>query len=398
MIQIGLVGINMGFFIENAEALITFDNSNMRVLRKTNIAIEDGHLKCIGKDCVKSRDMEVIDGSHKLVMPSLINSFVDPLSIINKPRCYVNNEFSLNELLTRFTCLKHVLNGLAGFISLNRNILEYDICRDLKIHIAYLDKQGSIESTFVEGKTVLSFPYIDLNSDEDLDNLKSTRKTNNWIFIRTPLTRRRFFDIKRITGKWVIELLNDYNLISEKTVLIGLNWVSATDINYILMNKPVILTSPSQSMNLGEYSYLPVKPLLKGKVPLVLFSSDYSLLGFNLYLEYPIFYLLTKFLYDGLNNGYSFVIQSTITTPYSILGLNINYLIEGSKPTLVIFNIGYRGDWFANLDLNPLLFLETTVEYLFIDGEPVLTPSVRSIYVSELKSIMNELFLRGCLD
>ena len=61
----------MTLLIKNVTYLVTCDDDN-RVLKEVNVFVEDGIIKSIGAD-VQTAD-DVIDGSHMVMYPGLINT------------------------------------------------------------------------------------------------------------------------------------------------------------------------------------------------------------------------------------------------------------------------------------------------------------------------------------
>ena len=61
----------MTLLIKNVKYLVTCDDDN-RVLKEVNVFVEDGIIKSIGAD-VQTAD-DVIDGSHMVMYPGLINT------------------------------------------------------------------------------------------------------------------------------------------------------------------------------------------------------------------------------------------------------------------------------------------------------------------------------------
>jgi len=392
----------MSIFINKAKyVLINSWETGLNVLSDVDILIEDGVVKCIDKTCVKPRDSSVINGVDKIITPAFINPYLDFAEHI-----LVNNNINTNESpvinvpsdlgdielfrkIVKYTCILHVLSGFKGFNTIsNRPIVVNEECREFKLKMwigKWIDSEPP-SSTPVRGVVGIKI------SSSSIENIARYREYVYYddckLFIKFDGTLDQVFEVKRKTGRWLIEYLYINNLINSNIALVDLNWISNMELGYLAEKKPLIIVYPSHTMIYGFRGFTPLHEIIARNIPLTIGVDGVFNPRFNAWLELSNMYLLYRHLYGDQRISMDKLYSHMLTSTYMFFEKREPLIVVDKPFDLAIYSIN------LNTIVNPLNYLymyKPYPLYLLIDGDIVVNPRIRLKMLFKLRSLSMEI-------
>ncbi len=404
----------MNIVIKNARYVLTpIHKHGLNVYEYGDIVIEDGLIKCIGRNCGIEKPDYVINADKHIVYPCYIDSHTH----IGYPIYYVllNNMFSQEfykrtweidreivnkqyvRSISRLTCISMLLNGVIGFINMYHYPEEtINTCKELyimtgpgpglktSIDIGSFMKKYSGEKRVFLSINIPSLQEIGLDELVEINNIATEH--NMWKTIQVSATRNEVFYTKKKYNVWPIEYLYNNNILDQRTILAHLNWLSSMEIGFIREKKTYVAITPSSTMYLGERGYTPLYELLRQNISVTIGSDGFPGLwnGYNRYLYDAL--QLYRYSYGDNRVRMEELYPYVLLNSYELFGLKGGVIDKGFHSYIVVVSLN---NIIGNiiLDKTTLVYsLFTKVyepEYVVVKDKIVVTPENKERYLDE---------------
>ena len=415
----------MKILIKNCDYVDEFGD----IKTNKNILIEGGIIKKIGHQ--NNEKLFSIDGQKFLIVPGLINSHYHLGETIyvgkaplNSLEIYLNYTIKLSKqlnldknhaIISRFSILNAALNGTTIFSCARgwaptkelplRALLNYPLMKSQKLLNYYEDFSQKFDFLIKEypkkyingtnkicfGLWIHSINYID---KKILKIVSKKFKNNNDIRLTIHLseTRNGAEEIKKKWGKTEIQILDDYDLLNERTNLVHVIYLDENDENLIAKNNSNITICPTSNMLLR--SGLPnIKSFLKKGINVSIGTDGLATTTSASLLEATkIFYLLFR----NLNISLKTLLKMITINPAITLGFKkMGSIKEGNCADLLF----YCKD---NIALHPLdsilhnLLLGETIrpKKIMVNGKFIMRNliSKKKGIVQEFENLRSEIY------
>lgn len=381
----------LDIFIKNAD-IITQDEN--RQIINANIGIKDKSISYIGNDDFPA--LKTLDATNKIVIPGLINGhmhfgeyFIRGYDNKLTTEKYIEyaEEFNLRNhelkeeiriISTKIAILESLkygsttLMGLRGFDCAEqyglRLYMGYPLMKSKKLG-NYIDNvKEKIKNLKNDG---LNNYFIGLHSikwvDEDILNTVSElfNSTDLKLSVHVCETEKEIIEINDKYKMTPIEVLNKYNLLNEKTLLVHCNYLSDNDINLIKKHNCSVVVCPNSNLKLKN-KIADVEKLLSIEIN-VMIGTDGAATNDNMNLidSCKTLALLT-------NIKPSQILDMVTVNPEQYFNNNIGAIKIGNKADIVIID---KTTEFINKEkyINNLIFTgQIWVKDIIIDGQFVM--------------------------
>jgi len=394
--------------IDKARYVITTtSDGDLKIYSDRDIVIESGFITCFEAECPKPRGFTVINGRDKIVTPSFINILAYPVEgflslLITKPvfnlfeRSLNSSECILDRedyrLLYRALCLKLLLTGYTGLIIASpqcNGVVEACSSMGLNIVVGHVLKRDLSEAETRGSKpTLVVVNVADLISDTEkiLSMIRRAREAGQRILFRFSGFKHEVFKVKKSTGKWPIELIHSYGVLSRESLILNPFWISSMEIELLREIKPLISLSPSTAVYVGERGFIPLHVFVEKSIPLTI-SCDGFYNPFNPLMELKLAYLLQRYSFGNPRLSRDALLQNTLVNPRLALGLSSPYISSGMRAELNIYQLEIS----SIKDPIAYLYSETPLPRYTIVGAIVIDDHVRQLYEELLRDTLEKL-------
>ncbi|MEM4463428.1 MAG: hypothetical protein QXR98_04280 [Fervidicoccaceae archaeon] len=205
------------------------------------------------------------------------------------------------------------------------NILEQ---REASLSEEKMRESGCIEGIFIERVSSLN--------ENDIEKLKRRFEESNFYFVvKTLLTSEELFSSIEKTGKTPIDHLLSENLLNEKTIIVGGDWLTNRDVEAIRSQHSWIAHLPAEASYTGSGSNFPLIKFV---------SSSYwkLMIGTGKQLDSPLFLSSLSLLLYRFMTWSTAIDESTVLrmlwSGWELLGKKIACIDEGCQPILLVYD------------------------------------------------------------
>ncbi|GAB6944812.1 amidohydrolase [Vulcanisaeta sp. JCM 14467] len=363
----------MDYLLKNCDFVLTWINDEPKVLRNVDIAISDGLITGVGT--ITMGGFEKIDCSGHVVIPGLVNAHTHtPMSLLRgfyddaELMTWLNKMWSVERELTRdvialgseLSIIEMIMSGTTAFIDMYHYpdvtadvALKYGLRAALgSTFIDTLRKPSCVENelrNFVStyGKSQLVRPLINVHSIYAVsrDTLLRARDLSNEldlpIQVHVSETRDEVYESKRRYGMFPVEYLNSLGLVSSKSQLIHLGWVTNWELGIIARVNARVTHAPTSNMKLATAGHFPMRELMDMGVIVTLGTdgpaSNNSL---DMFREMKMAVLLQRHSYWDVSIKALHAFKAATINGYRLLGLNGGCVGSGCVADLVLLDLG----------------------------------------------------------
>ncbi|MET1159759.1 MAG: amidohydrolase family protein [Thermoprotei archaeon] len=386
----------MSILIRNIRfAILPGCSGELVVQRYVSIAIDNGVITCIG-DCREDAE-HVIDGQDYVLLPGIINSHVHmDLSILSNSM----NDRAYAEKIVEVNCIIALLTGSIGIIDLSEHPeIVAEKCSSIGLYAVTgpiingsEQRITSLIAKLRDYKGVvpaIGVKEVDPQILETLaEMLKSISDEDLIIHYEIASNRRSIFEFYRKTGKWVFEYLVEKRLITSRTILGHVNWISSMEIELLKEYKPLIVPTPTYAMYIGERGFPPLHLFLKNNIPIAIGSHNPLYQLPTIWNEVKQLLLLHRFSYE-IPVKTNRLIYSIATAPYRMLGISNGCIDVNEKAFIVLAKIekllarSLRS--IEDFVINPLV---SSIEYVISGDRALLSPENKEYFIEHIEKLM----------
>ncbi|ABP96166.1 amidohydrolase [Metallosphaera sedula] len=327
----------------------------------TNIVVEDGFIKHVGKE-VEGDELEC---SEYVVMPGLVNAHTHSAMTVLRG---VFDDGELHEWLARMwdeerkltreimavgseiAVIEMISSGTTAFVDMYFNP---DQIRDISTQYGIraragptLMKDKSVDETVRElralGESEFFRPIVNVHSlyATDLQKLRELRDNLNrgyHLHIHLSETREEVFQIKRRYGMFPVELIHREGL-TERVHGVHLGWITSWELNY-LRSSIAVTHCPTSNMKLATGGAFPMKEALTQGLNVTIgtdgAASNNSL---NMFQEMKMAVLLQRHNYWSTGITAVDVFRASSVNGYKMLGIRGGEIRPGYVADLVLLS------------------------------------------------------------
>ncbi|BBD71728.1 N-ethylammeline chlorohydrolase [Sulfodiicoccus acidiphilus] len=187
-------------------------------------------------------------------------------------------------------------------------------------------------------------------------------------------TRDELFEVKRLYGKFPVEVLASEGILGSRTILAHLGWVSSWEIVSIASSKARAVHCPTSNMKLATGGFFPINEFLQKGITLALGTDGpVSNNSLDIFREMKQAVLLQRHGYWEASVGARHVLKMGSQEGYKLLGLNGGEVKEGALADLILIdNKWLRPLTEANLE-SSLVYLATgrDISCTLVEGKMV---------------------------
>ena len=279
--------------LKDARFILTMDGN--RILENGSVRIEHGMISKVG-EVNKERGDEVIDCSHSIIMPGMINSHTHAAMVLLRG---LNDDAPLDQWLSsmwevegRLTpdieqkgaemgFLEMVRTGTTGCIDMYGAFVAANAAEKVGIRMANGPPLISVFGP-IEERLPMAIKFIEEYRDHDLIcpmvNLHSiytndeeamvkagelSKKEDVLLNVHCSETRKEVFENRRDKGRLALEELDKNGCIWEKTILAHLGWASSWEFNIMKEKGAGAVHCPNSNQKLATGGFFPYKDLKK---------------------------------------------------------------------------------------------------------------------------------------
>jgi len=350
--------------------VVTMDDG--RILEKVDILLEDGIIKEIAER-IDEKDDVVVNCSDYVVMPGLVNCHTHAAMVLLRGyyddaelHVWLNKMWEVESRLTpdivylasKLAILEMISTGTTAFVdmyffpqatakaAMEMGIRAYlgppfiDIILDRK------EVMKELESFIKQyEKHELIRPIVNVHSIYTCDEetlLAAGELSNRYdllYHIHISETRKEVFECKKKHGVFPVEYLDRLGVLSERTLLVHLGWVTSWEIELIRERKAKVVHCPTSNMKLATAGFFPLKEMLAQGVAVGLGTdgpaSNNSL---DMFREMKTCVLLQRNNYWRTDVGaYDALLMATAEAS-KILGIRTGMIRRGHLADLVLLN------------------------------------------------------------
>ncbi|WP_243678409.1 amidohydrolase [Vulcanisaeta distributa] len=363
----------MNYLLKNCDFVLTWIDNELKVLRNVDITISDGLIMNVGT--ITEGGFEKVNCSGHAVIPGLVNAHTHtPMSLLRgfyddaELMTWLSKMWSVERELTRdiialgseLSIIEMLMSGTTAFIDMYHYpdvtadvALKYGLRAALgPTFIDTLRKPSCVENelrNFVDkyGDSSLIRPVINVHSiyavgRDTLLRIKDLSDGLNLpIQIHVSETRDEVYESKKKYGVFPVEYLNSLGLISSKTQLVHLGWVTNWELNVIARANARVTHAPSSNMKLATAGHFPMRELMDMGVVVTLGTdgpaSNNSL---DMFREMKMAVLLQRHSYWDVSIKALHAFKAATLNGYRLLGLNGGCINSGCVADLVLLDLG----------------------------------------------------------
>ncbi len=284
-----------GILLRNCRGVVTWSpEGELKILTNVDILIEGNRIKAVEKSGsiqVSERDYLILDCSDKIVLPGLVNAHTHSPMVLLRGYC---DDLELHEWLQRMweverhldeniiekaselAIMEMISTGTTAFIDMYfYPHVTAEVAKKYGIRAAlgppFIDVILSPDKVArdlewfykVYHEDNLIIPIVNVHSIYtcSLDTLKLARDISNeknmLIHIHVSETRKEVFECRQKYGKFPVELLRDIGLLSERTQMVHLGWVTSREIELIRDSNATVTHCPVSNMKLATAGFFP---------------------------------------------------------------------------------------------------------------------------------------------
>ncbi|ADY00416.1 amidohydrolase [Vulcanisaeta moutnovskia 768-28] len=363
----------MGYLLKNCDFVLTWINDELRILRDVDIAIDNGLIISVGKAI--EGHLEEINCSNHVVIPGLVNAHTHtPMSLLRgfyddaELMTWLNKMWIVENELTRdivslsseLSIIEMIMSGTTAFI----DMYHYpDVVADIASRYGL---RAALGPTFIDilksptlvenelrnfmsryGNSSLVRPIINVHSIYTVgkDTLLRIRDLSHEldlpIQIHVSETRDEVYEAKRKYGVFPVEYLNSLGLISSKSQLIHLGWVTSWELSIIAKANARVTHAPTSNMKLATAGHFPMRELMEMGVIVTLGTdgpaSNNSL---DMFREMKMAVLLQRHSYWDVSIKAMHAFRAATVNGYRLLGPRGGCLGNGCVADLVLLDLG----------------------------------------------------------
>lgn len=369
--------------------------------QKNDILINNDKIELIGKN-IKNYD-KLFDAKDKLIMPGFINSHVhfgecfargyeDNLNTFKyieyADSININQKYSedIRRISTNISLLENLsfgnttVVGIRGFQetidSKVRGYLGYPFMKSNKLS-KYLKKPFENFNKLLETDIIKNYIFLHSLTTVDRKILKRISEYFNshnvYLALHLLETKDERKIIKEMYSTDVIELLKEFKLLNERTLLIHCSYLTRKEIEIVKKYNCSICLCPISNLKLNNKLPL-IKEMYKQKINLLLGTDGGATNdSFSLIEEMKLISLMTKI---PINDIYK---MSTLNASI-FLKDNIGVLKKDYKADLIMFDIGTT---IIKKNINSIIYRgQCKVSDAFINGIQIIK-NYKNLYINE---------------
>lgn len=363
----------MGYLLRNCDFVLTWISGELRVLRNVNIAIDDGVI--VGVGSIQGSGFDEIDCSGHAVIPGLVNAHTHtPMSLLRgfyddaELMTWLGRMWSVERELTsevialgsELSIIEMVMSGTTAFIDMyyhpdvTANVaLKYGLRAALgPVFMDMLMKPTLVENELrnfvsMHGNSRLIRPVINVHSIYAVgkDTLLRVRDLSDELGLPIQMhvseTRDEVYESRKRFGMFPVEYLNSLGLISSRSQLVHLGWVTNWELGMIARANAHVTHAPTSNMKLATAGHFPMRELMDMGVPVTLGTdgpaSNNSL---DMFREMKEAVLLQRHSYWDVSIKAVHAFKAATLNGYRLLNLNGGCIGSGCVADLVLLDLG----------------------------------------------------------
>ncbi len=290
--------------LKNCKGIIGLVNDQPVFLPKTYILYDETGIRYDSIDksgrvieCGKALVSQTFFNSHTHAAMTLFRNVAEDSDLHGWLASVWQLEARLNEELVRLgsekALLEFILTGTTGFMDMYFYPIEtVDIASKYNVKIltgpTAIGKKysvGELERQYIDFKNKTQYmkhvkPVIGLHSiyTLSLDFFKELSENpiidDPYIHIHVSETKEEVFNALREHGQTPVTLLYKTGIITDKTVMVHLGWVTNRELEIIKEKMPWLVHCPSANMKLATGGFFPLLDLVKSNYPRLLLGTD----------------------------------------------------------------------------------------------------------------------------
>lgn len=358
--------------LKGCRLVITWEGNELRILKDVNIYVEDGVIKGVG-DYLEYAGDYVIDCKDGIAMPGLVNAHVHtPMSIMRgfyddaelsqwlSKMWSVEAELS-DDVITmgsELSIIEMIMSGTTAFVDMYlrpevtaKMALKYGIRAalgptfiDNLLDPAYVENEvRNFYNEFANNDLIR--PIINVHSiyscstDTLLRAKELMNELNLSLQIHASETRDEVYEAKARYGKLPVEYLDSLGLLSDRTQLIHLGWVSNWELNRIAETGTRVTHAPTSNMKLATAGHFPMRELMeKGVLVTIGTDGPASNNSLDMFREMKMAVLLQRHSYWDVSIKAYHALKAATLNGYRLLGINGGCVNEGCIADMVILD------------------------------------------------------------
>lgn len=362
----------MGYVLRNCDFALTWVNEELRILRKVDVAIEDGLITNVGN--IGSTDLEEINCSGHAVIPGIVNAHTHtPMSLLRgffddaELTLWLDRMWTVERELgpdvialgSELSIIEMIMSGTTSFIDMYHNP---DVTADIALRYGLRAALGPTfidtlrDPTQVENElrnfvnrfrgSRLVVPIINVhsiyavNKDTLLRAKDLSNELNLPIQIHVSETRDEVYKVKREYGVFPVEYLNSLGLVSSKVQLIHLGWITNWELGIIAGANARVTHAPTSNMKLATAGHFPMRELMDMGV-LVTLGTDgpASNNSLDMFREMKMAVLLQRHSYWDVGIKAVHAFKAATLNGYRLLGIDGGCIDKGCVADLVLLDL-----------------------------------------------------------
>ncbi|MCY0850960.1 amidohydrolase [Sulfuracidifex metallicus] len=386
------------------------------VLSGVNVYIKDGIVMDVGDyqsgdvlDCKGGVLMSGLVNAHTHTPMSILRGYKDDLDLHQWLSSMWEKEASIcNDVMnigSEISILEMLLSGTTAFVDMYFNPSGV---KDLaeRYHIrafageTFMDNREDAESVKRRQESLSSStffkPIVNVHSlyTASLETLRKAAQIaesqKTWIHMHLSETRQEVYSIKRKTGKFPVELLNEagfLNLIQA----VHMGWVTNQEISY--MKGKTSTHCPVSNMKLATAGSFPFKEMHESGVNVTIgtdgAASNNSL---DMFREMKAAVLLQRHSYWDLWVKASHVLEASTLNGYKLIGINGGEIKRGKVADLVILDRRSMLPLKSDRIVSNLVYNVTgnSVNTVIVGGEISYDVSRKETFLNRIETLYNE--------
>ncbi|MGC8543002.1 MAG: amidohydrolase [Vulcanisaeta sp.] len=363
----------MSYILRNCDFVLTLSGEDLRTLRNTNVLIENGVIVEIGD--VKGSGYEEIDCSGHIAMPGLVNAHTHtPMSLLRgffddaELPTWLNKMWSVERELTpdiialgsELSIIEMIMSGTTAFIDMYYHpevtaeiALKYGVRAMLgppfmDTYVNAVQVENELRNFYVKYvHSSLIKPIVNIHSiytvgkDTLLRAKELSEALNLPIHIHVSETRDEIYESKKRYGVFPVEYLNMLGIVTSKTQLVHLGWVTNWELGLISRAGAKVIHAPTSNMKLATAGHFPMKELMSMGVTVALGTdgpaSNNSL---DMFREMKMAVLLQRHSYWDVGIKAIHAFRAATINGYKLLGVRGGCLDKGCVADLVLLDAG----------------------------------------------------------
>ncbi|BDR91349.1 amidohydrolase [Vulcanisaeta souniana] len=362
----------MGYVLRNCDFVLTWINEELRILRKVDVAVENGLIVNVGN--IGSVGLEEINCSGHAVIPGIVNAHTHtPMSLLRgffddaELKLWLDRMWTVERELvpevialgSELSIIEMIISGTAAFIDMYHHP---DVTADIALRYGL---RAALGPTFIDTLrdpaqvenelrnfvsryrgSRLVIPIINVHSAYTVskDTLLRARDLSNEldlpIQIHASETRDEVYRVKRDYGVFPVEYLNSLGLVSSRSQLIHLGWVTNWELNIITRANARVTHAPTSNMKLATAGHFPMRELMDMGV-LVTLGTDgpASNNSLDMFREMKMAVLLQRHSYWDVGIKAIHAFKAATLNGYRLLGINGGCINKGCIADLVLLDL-----------------------------------------------------------